>query len=53
MKVPQKEALFRHPEVIGALRRASKGDGLGLWPSFEARALRGRLRMTPEFEAIP
>jgi 5-oxoprolinase (ATP-hydrolysing) len=37
----------RHPEGLGAKRRASKGDGRGpRAASFEARALRGHLRMT-------
>jgi hypothetical protein len=35
----------RHPEARA--ERASKGDGLCLWRSFEGRALRGHLRMTP------
>jgi hypothetical protein len=38
--------VFRHPEVLGAQRRASKDDGLGASAaSFEAR-FRSRLRMT-------
>jgi len=43
---------IRHPEVRGAKRRASKGDGPGA-ASFEARAVRGHLRMTnPEFASL-
>ena len=39
--------LNRHPEVLGAKRRASKDDGRGARAaSFEARATRGHLRMT-------
>jgi cytochrome c len=39
--------LIRHPEVLGAKRRASKGDGPCVsTSSFEGRAARGHLRMT-------
>ena len=38
--------LFRHPEVRGAQRRASKGDGPGAAASFEARPTGEHLRMT-------
>src|SRR5262245_6490309 len=47
-KKPQLGPLIRHPEVLGAKRRASKGGGRGGRPSFEARAPRSL-----EFVASP
>jgi hypothetical protein len=46
---------FPHPEVLGAPRRASKGEADAPGPaSFEARAARGHLRMRwTLFVAIP
>jgi hypothetical protein len=37
---------FRHPEALGATRRASKGDGLGASAGILRGSLRSHLRMT-------
>jgi hypothetical protein len=41
---PRHQITNRHPEVLGASRRASKGDGP--WPIILRGSLRSHLRMT-------
>jgi hypothetical protein len=44
--------LFRHPEVLGASRRASKDDGRGAGAVVLRGSLRSHLRMTVNERAI-